>query len=176
MRKTLLAILLATATISHAEPTSAQSTLKVYAAPDQNTKVIAQLDPSKGITIIPANWVQVKDMNTNTIGWVTQNELNIALHQDNVWVKKISESPNTNYQSVSEIRTGKSANDEYKQIIKEVKEQRQHMNENFYKAMQQIKNIEESIFEISTQPSVTSNTEEKPTSFWSSFKQTNVKN
>ena len=175
MRKTLLAILLATATMSHAEPTASQSTLKVYAAPDQNAKVIVQLDPSKGITILPTNWVQVKDMNTNTTGWVTQDELNKALHQDNVWVKKISGTPNMNYQTVSEIRTGKSANEEYKQIIKEVKEQRQHMNDNFYKAMQQIKNIEESIFESSTQPT-TKTTEEKPNSYWSSFLQTKVKN
>ena len=121
--------------------------LKVHATPEENSAIVTNIDPSKGITVLPNNWVKVLDNSTNKIGWVTQDELSQALKQDNIWIKKISESPNGNFKEVSEIKTGKSAEQEYKQVITSVSKQHKIMNDNFNKAMQQIKKLEESLFD-----------------------------
>ena len=177
MKRTLLTCLVLATGISNAEQNISQAPLKVHETPNENANIIAQINPSNGITILPNNWVMVKDMSTNKVGWVTQNELNQAMQQDNIWVKKIESSPTGKYQSVSEIKTGKSANEEYQSIINEVKEQRQHMNENFTKAMRQIKQIEESIFETSTPSKKLEQPQKdnKETSYWSSFLHTKMK-
>ena len=181
MKQTLLACLIIVTGITHAEQNTNQEPLKVHEAPSETANIIAQINPSNGITILPNNWVMVKDMSTNKVGWVTQKELNQALQQDNVWVKKIESSPTGNYHSVSEIKTGRSANEEYQSVINEVKEQRQHMNENFTKAMRQIKQIEESLFETSTPSKKLEEPQEEPkkdnqdVSYWSSFLHTKMK-
>jgi hypothetical protein len=168
-----IAILLVAASVCHAEQPTNQSQLKVYETPNTEAKVISQINPSNGITILPSNWVQVKDMTTNKTGWVTQEELNKALKQDNVWVKDISRSPNGNFESISEIRTGRTATEEYQNAIKEVRQQHKNMNENFTKALEQIKQIEESLFEKHEDKNKVESAKQSP-SYWSSFLQTNI--
>lgn len=134
-------------TVTADQNTGPTLSLKVHATPEENSAIVTSIDPSKGITVLPNNWVKVLDNSTNKIGWVTQDELSQALKQDNIWIKKISESPNGNFKEVSEIKTGKSAEQEYKQVITSVSKQHKIMNDNFNKAMQQIKKLEESLFD-----------------------------
>ena len=98
----LLALIFCTS--AYADQTTEKTlSLKVHATPEENSAIVTTIDPSKGITVLPNNWVKVLDNSTNKIGWVTQDELSQALKQDNIWLKKISETPNGSYKEVSEI-------------------------------------------------------------------------
>jgi len=138
----------------HHNTAEASNTLKVYQAPSESSAVIANIDPSTGITILPNNWVQIVDIKSNKAGWVTQEELKKALKQDNIWIKQVTTNTNGTFKSVSEIKTGstttnqdETAVDEYHSTIAEVKKQHEIMSNNFNKTLMQLRQLETDLFD-----------------------------
>ena len=126
---------------------SSTSSLAIHAEPSTSSPVIAQINPNNGVTVLPNNWIKVVDAQTNTTGWVTQVELNSALKHDNLTIKTISTSPNgSSVTEFSQIKTGAAASAEYQAVMHEVQFQHQQMNQNFERAMQQLRQLETDLF------------------------------
>ena len=79
--------------------------ITIYQTPDVNSTIIGTINPNNGVTLLPNNWVKVKDLKTNTVGWVKQEQIQNILGQNNIAVKTTIAGPTGNYHSITEVQT-----------------------------------------------------------------------
>lgn len=131
-----------------AAPDSTQTgpTLTLYQQPDIHSQVISTISPQAGVTIVPVTWVQIRDPETQKLGWVQQNALRQVLQQNPIDIAHITTNTHGPYRSVSTVRTVTDSRPD-KTYIKTIEQQHEALQDNVKQAFQQIRAMEAKLFD-----------------------------
>jgi hypothetical protein len=76
--------------------------IKLHASPSAESMVVSDIALSQGITILPSTWIQVQDPKTKKIGWITQQELQNIIQNNNTIITTRTNNVNGGYSSITE--------------------------------------------------------------------------
>jgi|TARA_B110000459_G_C16570507_1_gene476160 hypothetical protein len=121
------------------------TTIKLHASPSAESLVVSDMSLSKGITILPSTWVQVQDPTTKKIGWVTQQEVQNILQNNNATITTHTNNSNGSYSSVTEIHnfTTNGMNQQNKELASNIAAEQQEIKRTLKKNMHYFQKIGE---------------------------------